>query len=172
MLWDFQNVWKRHLLPGFSCGHLIRVYWPNGSRKTKTRILKIQVQRTSFSPPRRVIYIVTFTRGDKVSGFGCQVSATEFDPLCRSRSLNGQSFTRVGLQFLTNWCSWFVISRNLTPDTINRFDLWQSRSSLTWLWRPGFRFLINDVPHLPWVFHVSKTPQTNLKKPPRAIWFW
>ena len=30
----------------------------------------------------------------------------------------------------------------LTPETMNRFDLWQSRSSLTWPRGPGFRFWI------------------------------
>jgi hypothetical protein len=36
--------------------------------------------------PAGVIWVITFTRRIQVSGFGCQVSATESDPLCRSRS--------------------------------------------------------------------------------------
>jgi hypothetical protein len=39
------------------------------------------------------------------SGVWCQVSATEFDPLRRSRSSNGLYFTGVGLQLHPNQCS-------------------------------------------------------------------
>jgi len=41
--------------------------------------------------------------------FRCQVSATEADPLGRSRSWNGLSFTSVDLQLLPNQCSGFRI---------------------------------------------------------------
>ena len=36
--------------------------------------------------PGGVIWVITFTSSVQVSGFGCQVSASEVDPLCRSRS--------------------------------------------------------------------------------------
>jgi len=36
--------------------------------------------------PGGMIWMVAFISSFKVSGFGCQVSVTAFDPLCRSRS--------------------------------------------------------------------------------------
>jgi hypothetical protein len=36
------------------------------------------------------------------SGFRCQVSATKFDPLCRSRSRKEISFSGVGIQLQPN----------------------------------------------------------------------
>jgi hypothetical protein len=45
---------------------------------------------------------------------------------------------------LPNQCSGFRIRFLLTPETMNRFDLWQSRSALTWPKGPGFGDRIND----------------------------
>ena len=39
-----------------------------------------------FGTPGGVTWVITFTHSVQVSGFGCQVSASEVDPLCRSRS--------------------------------------------------------------------------------------
>ena len=57
--------------------------------------------------------------------------------------MNALSFTGVGLQLQPHQRSGFRIRFLLTPETMNRFDLWQSRSSLTWPTGPGFRFSIN-----------------------------
>jgi len=56
-----------------------------------------------------VKWVINFTSSVQVSGFGCQVSATEVDPLGRSRSWSRLSFIGVGLQLQPNQCSGFRI---------------------------------------------------------------
>ena len=56
--------------------------------------------------------VMAFNRRVQVSGFppkADQVSATKFDTLCRSRTINGLSFTSVGCQLQPNQCSGFRI---------------------------------------------------------------
>ena len=76
------------------------VYWTSQNpysyvlKSSKTKIgkrhkVKIRVQlpaRRAYSPEGGVIWVINFISSVQVSGFGCQVSATEVDPLGRSRS--------------------------------------------------------------------------------------
>ena len=91
-----KQPWPR---PGFQC------YGKESSSKASGFGPARLPARSAYSLERGVLWMITFTSSFKVSGFGCQVSATKFGPLCRSRLWNGLSLTSVGLQMQPNRCS-------------------------------------------------------------------
>ena len=81
--------------------------------------------------------------------FRCQVSGVRCQQLKSTRWVevaHEVDFPSSVLAFCCNPISvqdsGFDFYWHLKPDTRNRLDLWQSRSSLTWPWGPGFRFRI------------------------------
>ena len=76
--------------------------------------------RGAYSSERGVIWLITFTSSVQVSGVSVQVSAI--------RSVISETLT---LKMESPQERFFRHS-DVQPETMNRFDLWQSRSPLTW----------------------------------------
>ena len=79
-------------------------------------------KRPGFSLPQWGDKDCEFTSSVKVSGFGCQVSATEYEPIGRNRSQNRFFSTVVGQQsnLINVHSSAFRTWYSLTPETIIR----------------------------------------------------